>query len=324
MKVSLIDVYARSFVHSENSLLDLLTSSEQHLFRRTQVRQILQTLRQTDTSQYLIDLRLILFSANIRYHVKAAVCQWLSTVNDPCEQEFEIVSQFNDATGRFHQLFRNAALSTHMWFDLLNKKKWVQEQINSSNKERAEAVLWWLSSIAGEKPTEIAVLLRVWWGNDAKRASRLLGWFGSLRRRNPDDDLLQLCEDIINSHPANLFPDHGHDHIIMLLNTWGDRSPECCGRILHSLFEAWFALDPGRNLFERDELKAIDIHSLASIAAQAPEALLQGTTDALVRSIDMVVEEGESGVNWYDFVHRTYSGHRFGVDEFLGHLSVCP
>ncbi len=105
---------------------------------------------------------------------------------------------------------------------------------------------------------------------------------------------------------------------MVLLHTWGEKSPERCGRILHSLFEAWFALNPRRNPFERDELKEIDTYSLAELAKKAPKAFLQGTTDSIVRSIDMVFAEGNTGGNWYSFNYRTYTGHRFGFDEFLG------
>ncbi len=310
-------IYARAFVNQDVSLVDLLTATEQHLFRRTQVRQILEALRQNDFQRYLIELSSVLSSNDIRFHIKTAICQWLNSVEKPSEQEFEIISRFDEQSGKFHLLFRNAVLSTHAWFDLLNEKSWIPKQIDGDDKERAEMVLWWLSNIAGERPAEVASLLRSWWGSDTERAKRLLNWFGFVRRGKPDDDLLQLCEDVINSHPNDLFQDQGH-RIMMLLHTWGKKSPERCGRILYSLFEAWFAFNPGCNPFEHDELKAIDTHSLAEIAKKTPQTFLLGTTDAIVRSIDMVIAEGETGGSWYNFNYRTYSGHRFGFDEFLG------
>ena len=311
-------VYARAFVNHDQSLVDLLTATEQHLFRRTQVRQILEALRQNDINRYLIELSSVLSSNDIRFHIKTAICQWLNSIDKPSEQEFEIISRFDEPSGKFNQFFSNAVLSTHAWFDLLNEKSWIRQQMDGEDKERAEAVLWWLSNIAGERPAEVASLLRSWWGDDTERAERLLNWFGFVRRGKPDDDLLQLFEDVINSHPSCLFQERGPDRIMMLLHTWGEKSPERCGQVLHSLFEAWFALNPGCNPFERDELKAIDTHSLNELAKKAPQAFLQGTTDAIARSIDMVIAEGKTGGNWYSFNYRTYSGHRFGFDEFLG------
>jgi hypothetical protein len=310
-------IYARAFVINEKTLFDLLLETEQYLFRRTQVRQILEALRQNDFNRYLKELTNVLSSNLIRYHIKIAVCQWLNSIDKPSEEEFIIIDSFNEPDKKFHQLFRNAILTTPAWFELLNERNWILEQINGDNNDRIEAVLWWLSIIAGQRPVEIATLLRSWWGGKAERAGRLLNWFGVVRRVKPDDDLLQLCEDIIKSHPEDLFQDQGHDRIMMLFYTWGEKSPELCSEILHSLFEAWFVLYPERNPFGSEKVKVVDVHSLAELAAKAPQALLQGTTDALARLIDMVIAEGNTVSNWHDFNYRTYSGHRFGFDEFL-------
>ncbi len=51
---SLFDyVSARQFATREQTLHELLMSSQQHLFRRTQARQILEALRQSDRTRYL-------------------------------------------------------------------------------------------------------------------------------------------------------------------------------------------------------------------------------------------------------------------------------
>ena len=167
-------VYARAFVNHDQSLVDLLTAMDQHLFRRTQARQILEALRQNDINRYLIELSTVISSNNIRFHIKTAICQWLNSIDKPSEQEFEIISRFDEPSGKFNQFFSNAVLSTHAWFDLLNEKSWIRQQMDGEDKERAEAVLWWLSNIAGERPAEVASLLRSWWGDDTERAERLL------------------------------------------------------------------------------------------------------------------------------------------------------
>lgn len=311
-------IYARTFVNEEQTLIDFLTTTEQHLFRRTQVRQILEALRQNDYDRYIIELSKVLSSQDIRFHIKTAICKWMSSLEQSHEDEFEIISRFNETSGSFHQFFRSAVLSTHTWFDLLNEKGWIKSQIDGDIEECSNLVFWWLSNIAGERPTAIANLLRAWWAGDKARAERLLDWFGYIRRGKPDDELVLLCEDVIKTHPKNLFGSQGRDRTMMLLRTWADKTPDRCGQILHSLFDAWFALNPGHNPFERDELKALDIYSLADLGKKAPLALLQGTTDAIVRAIDMVVAEGEKGKSYYNFNSRAFSGHRFGFDEFLG------
>lgn len=294
-------VYARAFVNKDKSLIDFLAETEQHLFRRTQVRQILEALRQDDLERYLGELSTVLASSEVRFHIKAAICQWLNTIDSPREAEFKIISKFDETGDKFHSFFRSAILSTDAWFDVLNKKSWIKAELEGDNVVRTEAVLWWLSHIAGERPTEVTTLLRSWWGHKGKRAERLLSWFGYIRRAKPDHALLKLCEDVINSHPTNLFKDQGRDRIMMVLHAWTEKSPEQCGQILHALFDAWFALYPRRNPLARDEGKAFDTHSLTELEKKSPSAFLQGTTDALARSIEMVITEGERGRYWYDF-----------------------
>ncbi len=312
-------VYARSFVNRDQCLVEILTETEQHLFRRTQVRQILEALRQNDFSRYLKELSSVLINNNIRFHIKTAISQWMSSIENPSVEEFEMINHYNESSGQFNRLFRSAVLSSHSWFDLLNKKNWVRQQIDSENEERAGVVLFWLSDVAGKLPKDVSELLREWWGKDPQRAERLLNWFGYVRSIKPDDNLLQLCLEVINSHPKNLFQDHqGRDRIMMFLDIWEAKSPELCGQILHSLFDAWFALNPGRNLFERDELKMIDTHTLFRIAERRPLALLQGITDTIVHLIELKNSEGLPGRSWCVFNHRTYSGYRYGFDELLG------
>jgi len=267
-------VYARAFLNHDQSLVDLLSETEQHLFRRTQVRQILEALRQNDVNRYLLELSSVLFCNDIRYHIKAAACHWLSTIEGPTEQEFEIISQFDVKSERFHHLFRSAVLSSHSWFDLLHNKSWIRKQIDGGHQDRAETVLWWLKNIAGERPKEIASILKCWWGGDPERTERILNWFGFLSLKKLDDDLFHLCDELINSRPCGLFKEAGHNRIRMILHTWLNEPFEHCGQILHSIFQAWFALNPGRNSFEREKLKIIDTHSLSELAKKAPQAFL--------------------------------------------------
>lgn len=310
-------IYARSFVSRKLSLIVLLTATEQHLFRRTQVRQILESLRQNDMERYLKELSSVLFSDDARFHIKSAICQWLNSVDNPTEAEFQIISQFDEPCDRFHQLFRYAVLST-AWFDFLNTKGWIRQELEGENQERVEEALRWLANIAGEHPKEIAELLRLWWGGDSKRGNRLLNWFGFVSRNKPDDDLLLLCEKVIKSHPEELINTPAHDRIEMLLHTWGEKSPERCSQILHALFEAWFNLNQDVNPFAKNEIEPMIGHSLNEIANKAPYAFLLGATDTLVRTIETALKDREAGKNDYEFNYRIYSGYRSGFDEFLG------
>lgn len=308
-------IFARAFVNRNQSLVELLTSAEQHLFRRTQVRQILESLRQNDPQRYLTELSELLSSSSVRFHIKSAVCQWLNSVENPTNSEFQIVSQFDQTPEKFHPLFRQAVLSTN-WFHLLNDSGWINKEINGLYNERVERILWWLGHAANDHPQAIAELLKAWWGGKPERTEQVLNWFGFIRSDEPDGQLIDLCEELILSRSDDLFHYQNDDLLSTLLIIWSKSSPEDCGRILHALFDTWFALDKEGNPFINNDFVKLIEHSINEIAGQTPLAILRGTTDALINAINTVVESEDSVQRW-QFNHRAYSNHHFGFDSFL-------
>ena len=86
--------FARRFAVSGQTILMFLQSksSEQHLFRRAQVRQILLHERDADFDQYLNDVRELLIDPNIRFHLKQVVFSVLGSLSDPQEEEMALTS----------------------------------------------------------------------------------------------------------------------------------------------------------------------------------------------------------------------------------------
>ena len=310
-------IYARTFAARQQSLESLLMESEQHLFRRTQVRQILETLRQVDMIRYLRELRTVLDSENVRYHIKVAVTQWLGALSDPSKDERDIVFALDGATGPFPPLERYALLSSPGWFDRLFQDGWILANINGPNAERADSILMWLSSIAGQRPSEIAGLLDNWWQGDPDRGQQLLNWFGFVRRQKSDDALIDLCCRVIRSIPPGLFDIHQSNHRDMLFHTWAADNPLGAAKILKAYFDAWFEAHPGRQPFESHEFRDLDAHFISEMAKKAPEAFLDGAISAFVRSIENITSREDWVEREYSFRHRSYSGHRFGADLFL-------
>lgn len=307
-------LYARAFLADDQSVIDLLTSTEQHLFRRTQTRQILETLRQNDLGRYFHELQAVLTADGIRYHVKTAVAQWIGSLQNPTETERDIVFRLDDSDGPFRPLVRYALLSSVGWFDLLYKDGWILRVLNGKSDERRQSIFWWLSNIAGERPTEVAAILDSWWGNDPVRGKRLLEWFVYIRRQKPDQALLALCKKVIRSKPLGLFENNTQYRSGMLLALRAEKNAEEGSGILQALFDAWFEMHPGRYPFERDEVCGLDMHSLRWIAEKSPRGFITATIDVVMRTIDIINHhEGEDC-----FRYRIFSGYRFGSDEFLG------
>lgn len=90
--------FARIFVSDGHTLEELLIrGGEQHLFRRSQVRQVLSYLRQEDDfNVYLEQIRFVLNHPGVRVHIKGLVLEWLRTLPDPRESEIELL-ELHDA-----------------------------------------------------------------------------------------------------------------------------------------------------------------------------------------------------------------------------------
>jgi hypothetical protein len=311
-------LYTRVFVSGSQTLLDLLTSTEQHLFRRTQTRQILEALRQDDPNRYLREVESVLTSDRTRYHVKAAVAQWLGSLSDPTETEREIILRLDDSHRPFNPLVRYAALSSAGWFDRLHENGWVNAVLSGESEERRQTMLWWLSKIAGQRPSDTAKLLDSWWDNNPERGNQLLSWFGFVTRQRPDQALVAFCEKVIRSKPPGLFENGGRNKREVILVTWVAKTPDDGAMILKALLDAWFDAHPGQHPFETNVLHELDMYWLGQIAQKSPIAFITGTVDALLLSIDEINRREARGERDYSFAHRTFSGHRFGADEFLG------
>ncbi|MCI5145849.1 MAG: hypothetical protein D3923_10045, partial [Candidatus Electrothrix sp. AR3] len=239
------------------------------------------------------------------------------------DKEWQIISRFDDQERTF-SLFRHAVLSSHAWFDLLNKSKWIEQQLEQDKPERVEKVFSWLSSfIARKRPAAVATLLRSWWGDDSQRVEVLLHWFQRVYWNKPAKScgtLLDLVEELIHSHPALLFQQQHDNFLVLVLNDWADELPELGGRMFQVVFDAWFIAHPDKLPFGEKKFQIVEQHdsyTLTKFAEKAPAAFLAGATEFLLRCVDMVLAEGREGVNWYAFKYRTYSGYHSRFDQFL-------
>ena len=86
--------FARVFFRRQESLVSFLKGSEQHLFRRAQVRQVLAYLRDADRTRYVKELRGLLSDEGIRAHIKDLAFALLAEVTDPDEEEWAIRQQW--------------------------------------------------------------------------------------------------------------------------------------------------------------------------------------------------------------------------------------
>ncbi|KQX30691.1 hypothetical protein ASD97_12645 [Streptomyces sp. Root63] len=85
--------FARGWVHRNETLVAFLTGSEQELFRRSQVRQILGHLRELDRERFVEEFKALLLCQDIRYHIKEATLALLGSLETPTAEEWEAVAR---------------------------------------------------------------------------------------------------------------------------------------------------------------------------------------------------------------------------------------
>lgn len=184
--------FARRFTAREKQLLSFLREDEQHLFKRAQVRQILQFERAINFNQYLYDIEELLNSKlltreddrkqllnsediRIRFHLKQLVISLLSSLDNPTEEEWEIIQPFmkdNELT-----LFSHAwgILYEPEWFMLAKKLGVIEEWLRDDNDLIIDNTVKLMGFMAKDLPDEIPPLIEPFIENSSEKwLNRLL------------------------------------------------------------------------------------------------------------------------------------------------------
>jgi hypothetical protein len=83
--------FARQWVSRSESLVEFLSRDEQELFRRAQVRQILQHLYGREPERFRNDMHAVLTSPAIRFHIKEAAIAVLADLSSPTSDDANLV-----------------------------------------------------------------------------------------------------------------------------------------------------------------------------------------------------------------------------------------
>ena len=174
--------FARIFCRRGVTLLSFLTKrgEEQHLFRRAQVRQILGYRREHRGNEYLRDLRELLSSSSVRFHIQRMVASELRRVTNPTIEEWNIVKPYL-LNHELSPTFESALRGHEGWFDLLLDSGHWNSWLKSDNEILINAAIWFLedSNLHKTRSKAIAGLLapyanagEVW----DLRLKRILSW----------------------------------------------------------------------------------------------------------------------------------------------------
>ena len=151
--------FARQWAESEQTIVLFLTSREQALFRRAQVRQILHHLRDRDTQRYLSELRAALLSPDIRFHLKDAMMAVLGSLSNPTAAELSILLETaatdDDLAARAWQTLRSDD-----WFSLLDSEGELNRWLNSGVQHERDRAVQILGSAVRVDPNRVAEILQ--------------------------------------------------------------------------------------------------------------------------------------------------------------------
>ena len=169
--------FARAFVRRTEPLASFLTASEQHLFRRAQVRQVLAYLRDADPPRYAEELRRLLGDEDVRPHLNDLAFTLLAEVPDPTEAEWTIwrswvtpaLSAISDGTPNSNPI------SALAWRRFFGSSSWFAEA------DRRGLVEGWLTSRNDRVIDNVAVnYLRLHQRNAPDRVAALLEPYANL------------------------------------------------------------------------------------------------------------------------------------------------
>lgn len=317
---SLFDyAFARGFVTDRKNLLEFLQEDEQHLFRRTQVRQILTMFRQTAPVPYIKQLQELLNSHDVRYHLKDAVVRWLGGLFDITEAELDVILALDKPTEQMPPLVRMTIYPQTGLLSVLIRRGLITEWLASAHDARRGDALNILQNSAKAFPAEVALVLRTWWGQNPERGNALLGWFSWLHDMPPTPELLQLNLDLIRSKPAGLFERAGlYDRHSM--SAWLKQDVAAAGKLLQVWFETWYENFPVGHPFERNQQSDLDYHWLEELQKKSSAVFLEATMPAFIVAIRRI-NLTFNGHSWTDYTWHTHFGRSgLGPERFLNLL----
>ena len=176
--------FARVFFTRSESLVSFLRGSEQHLFRRAQVRQALAYLRDVDRARYMRELGGLLSDKGIRSHIKDLAFALLAEVTDPTEEKWTIweewlapaLKSIEEGTANPDKLsalaWRRFSVSPS-WFADADRRGEVERWLASGNDRLADAAVNYLRSHQRHAPDRVTALLEPYVDRGSAWAPRL-------------------------------------------------------------------------------------------------------------------------------------------------------
>ena len=325
--------FARVFMNRSDSMTSFLKRSEQHLFRRSQIRQILAYCRDADRSRYMHELNDLLSDSEIRIHIKDLVFALLAEVSDPTEQEWAIWEEWAGAPLRaidgdispgddIYGAAWRRLLRAKSWFYVINEHGLIRRWLSSGSDLLADFAVSYLQRHHAHAPDQVAALVEPYTNGGGKWPDRLYSLMRFTRHHTSRADFELMLRLVDNG----MLDQAGHEFWVMLYGL-DEKRPEWVPEILARYLIRRFTVIRARG----DDLyhnKMLGYDPTASkmflhAAERSPLAFVRHVLPAVLHLSDSSLVEHRPPKR--DAVWRTFikSEHEDGIDTCLSALALA-
>ena len=215
--------FARAFIAQDESLIEFLVKSGQLLFRRAQVRQVLDYLRDADRKRCYKEFSALLTDDRIRYHLKDLAVALIVAQPTPEEQVWKVLAPWikselaaiksgSPNPDKFAILVWNRFFSSQHWFQITDKKGLIAEWLMSENDYLVDKGVDYIRCHQNHSGDRVAELLEPFIGRSGgwpQRFNHILQRADYASSRRLFDLFLKLLDDGTLDHTYNSLVTNG-------------------------------------------------------------------------------------------------------------------
>ncbi|MCH7727078.1 MAG: hypothetical protein IH991_11425 [Planctomycetes bacterium] len=291
--------FARRFVDNGGDVLAMLLESEQHLFRRAQVRQILTYAREHDWDEYLRSLDRILFHPRVRFHLKKVVLSGFSQIARPRKEEWKVVEKArNDGQCSAHV---DLHIRDHLgWFDLLDEMGMWQQWLADPDDVCVDRTCWLLTApiVMEKRSLRVATLFGAYKGKGDdwnKRLRYVMSWGWSHHSREMFDLFLDLIRDGTLDEERT---EHRREWWTML-HEMSDKAPEYASEAVGCWMDRRLTALSGKDVEDPFGVAGqggqIAEEVISTAAAKSPESFVRYVLPAAVKCVQRTALPANDG-----------------------------
>jgi hypothetical protein len=172
--------FARDFVEQEKNLVKVIQLSDQGLFIRPLLLQVIAFMRGTNSKQYITTLSTLLSSKEIRYHLRDLLLNWFGSLSDPTDDEWIIAQRMLIAPENRPHVLQSMSGNSG-WFACLRSTflpNWLNAQVID------DSLLFYIISVSeiNDIQLDVFTLLKPFVGKNEDWNNRLVRIVSQIRK----------------------------------------------------------------------------------------------------------------------------------------------